>query len=83
LNSSLIVHGYDEQPNYRQSLLKQIFDLLKRYGSSTSSSSSPSLSSRLTGSTNVSTTQQDQLMNDIEHVPFDGFTDFLKSAARG
>ena len=79
--SSLIVHGYDEQPNYRQSLLKQIFDLFKRYGSS--ASSSPSLSSRLTGSTNVSTTQQDQLMYDIEHVPFEGFTDFFKSAARG
>ncbi|CAF1342799.1 unnamed protein product [Rotaria sordida] len=79
--NSLIVHGYDEQPNYRQSLLKQIFDLFKRHGSS--GSSSPSLSSRLTGSTNVSTTQQEQLMHDIEHIPFDGFTDFFKSAARG
>ncbi len=77
----MIVHGNDEQPNYRQSLLKQIFDLFKRYGSS--GSSSPSLSSRLTASTNPSTTQQDQLMHDIEHVPFEGFTDFFKSAARG
>ncbi len=79
--SSLIVHGHDEQPNYRQSLLKQVFDLFKRYGSS--GSSSPSFSSRLTGSTNASTIPQEQLMNDIEHVPFDGFTDFFKSAARG
>jgi hypothetical protein len=63
----LIVNGYDEQPNYRQSLLKQIFDLFKRHGNSASSS----------------TTQQEQLMHDIEHVPFDGFTDFFKSAARG
>jgi hypothetical protein len=63
----LIVNGYDEQPNYRQSLLKQIFDLFKRHGNSGSSS----------------TTQQEQLMHDIEHVPFDGFTDFFKSAARG
>jgi hypothetical protein len=71
----LIVNGHDEQPNYRQSLLKQIFDLFKRYGNLGSSSSSlPSRSS---------TTQQDQLMHDIEHVPFDGFTDFFKSAARG
>ncbi len=75
----MIVHGYDEQPNYRQSLLKQIFDLYKRYGNL--GSSSPS---RLTASSNVSTSaQQEQLMNDIEHVPFDGFTDFFKSAARG
>ncbi len=66
-DSSLIVNGYDEQPNYRQSLLKQIFDLFKRHGNSGSSS----------------TTQQEQLMHDIEHVPFDGFTDFFKSAARG
>ncbi len=77
----MVVHGYDEQPNYRQSLLKQIFDLLKRYGSS--GSSSPSFSSRSTASTNLSTSQQEQLMHDIEHVPFDGFTDFFKSAARG
>ncbi len=78
-DSSLIVHGYDEQPNYRQSLLKQIFDLFKRHGNI--GSPSPSGSSRLT---NVSTnTQQEQLMNDIEHVPFDGLTDFFKSAARG
>ncbi len=74
----MIVHGYDEQPNYRQSLLKQIFDLFKRYGTTNSSS-------RLTTSNNISTTtqQQEQLMNDIEHVSFDGFTDFFKSAARG
>jgi hypothetical protein len=72
LDSSLVVHGNDEQPNYRQSLLKQIFDLFKRYSSS-----------RLTASTNVSAAQQEQLMNDIEHVPFDGLTDFFKSAARG
>ncbi|CAF1046644.1 unnamed protein product [Rotaria sp. Silwood1] len=79
--NSLIVHGYDEQPNYRQSLLKQVFDLFKRHG--TSGSSSPSLSSRLTGATNVPITQHEQLMHDIEHVPFDGLTDFFKSAARG
>ncbi|CAF3590592.1 unnamed protein product [Rotaria socialis] len=79
--NSLIVHGSDEQPAYRQSLLKQIFDLFKQYGNFGLPSSS--ISSRLTGSANVSTIQQEQLVNDIEHVPFDGFTDFFKSAARG
>ena len=74
-SSSLIVHGYDEQPNYRQSLLKQIFDLFKRSGTTSSSSTRSTASS--------TTVQQDQFMNDIEHVPFDGLTDFFKSAARG
>ena len=75
------MHGYDEQPNYRQSLLKQVFDLFKRTRSL--ESPSPSFSSRLTGSTKSSTTQHEQLMTDIEHVSFDGFTDIFKSAARG
>jgi hypothetical protein len=83
----LVVHGYDEQPNYRQALLKQVLDQYKRCLVSTSSNvSSPSLSARLTGSVHPSMTQQEQqqqLMHDIEHVPFDGLTDFFKSAARG
>ncbi|CAF3755868.1 unnamed protein product [Adineta steineri] len=66
--NSLIVDGHDEQPNYRQSLLKQILDLFKLYGNLGSS---------------PSTVQQEQLMHDIEHVPFDGLTDFFRSAARG
>ncbi|UJR13811.1 hypothetical protein I4U23_000822 [Adineta vaga] len=60
--NSLVVHGNDEQPTYRQSLLKQIFDLHKRVRSS------------------ASTSQQEQLLQDIEHVPFDGFTDFVKNS---
>lgn len=33
--SSLIVQGNDEQPTYRQSILKQVFDLYKRGGNTT------------------------------------------------
>jgi len=65
LISSLIVHGNDEQPNYRECLLKQIFDLYKRARSA------------------ATPAQQEQMMSDIEYVPFEGLTDFFKSAARG
>ncbi|CAF0775275.1 unnamed protein product [Adineta ricciae] len=69
--NSLIVQGNDEQPTYRQSILKQVFDLYKRGGSASQSRSS------------ASANQQEQFLQDIEHVPFDGFTDLFKSATRG
>ncbi|CAF0755863.1 unnamed protein product [Adineta ricciae] len=69
--NSLIVQGNDEQPTYRQSILKQVFDLYKRGSNASQSRSS------------ASANQQEQFLQDIEHVPFDGFTDLFKSATRG
>ena len=56
--------------------MKQFLDLYKRCVT-------PATPSRPTSSTSGQNECQQQLMHDIEHVPFDGLTDFFKSAARG
>ncbi|CAF0744883.1 unnamed protein product [Didymodactylos carnosus] len=82
--NSLIVRGNDQQPSYRHTLLKQIFESIKRIQTTVPSTSSSRLSASLSAATSQNmTSDQQQLLQDIEYTQFDGLRDFFKNATRG